>query len=320
MAKKTFTKTQLANLSPAEINQKIISENYSLLKTLGAEKMRRNMVPIGKLCHFVATYFYRTTGPKADEATRLKNTRQKILKKLRTLAPAKYRKSHFPKTSNHGLVIGFNHPSLGEILRLVALKLDLMGDKPMFFPVNLPWYEAIAPDYDLLKKLGVIITPTITPATWEKLALKPNTKIYQQASHIKRGFRELYTKSSADIVKSGGVIFVAPAATRQTTVFKNQVVYEKTADIIPTMSVLALKLLKDPDLNCDFLPLAVLPPKNANRNLNLFKTYQLLPGQPISADHIRSKYFKAKNPQKLDGFDYDFHQQIAHQLPKKFWY
>ena len=32
------------------------------------------------------------------------------------------------------------------------------------------------------------------------------------------------------------------------------------------------------------------------------------------------KYFKTKEPKKLDGFDYDFHQRIAAVLPKDMWY
>ena len=35
---------------------------------------------------------------------------------------------------------------------------------------------------------------------------------------------------------------------------------------------------------------------------------------------IRKNYFKTKNPRRLEGFDYDFHQRIADKLPKDFWY
>lgn len=321
MAKKnTFTKTQLAELSAEEIIDKIIYENYSLLTTLGADKMRRDMVPVGKACHFIASYFYKTSGPKNNEEKRLENARKKILKRLKTIAPAKYKAADFPKLSKNGLVIGFNHPSLGEILRLVELKLDLMGDKPMFFPVNLPWYEAIAPDYELLKKLGVIITPTITPSTWKKLNLKEGTKAHEAGLRLKRAFRDIYTKLSHDTVKNGGIIFVAPAATRQATVFKTEAVYNKTEEIIPTMSILALSLYKDEEMNCDFLPLAVQPPKNYKRALNLFKPYTLRPAKLMTANYIKKTYFKAPNPKRLDGFDYDFHLRIANELPKKFWY
>ena len=129
----------------------------------------------------------------------------------------------------------------------------------------------------------------------------------------------MYTDLSHETIKNGGVIFVAPSATRQATVFKNKDVYEKKEEVIPTMSVLALRLYEDPEMKCDFLPMAVLPPEGYKRGLNIRKHYKLIPGEVMMADYIRKKYFgKVKKPAKLDGFDYEFHQRIADKLPKEF--
>jgi hypothetical protein len=103
-------------------------------------------------------------------------------------------------------------------------------------------------------------------------------------------------------------------------VFKTKEAYNKEEEIIPTMSMLALKLYSDPEIKCDFLPMAVLPPKNYKRGLNFGKKYRLIPGKIMTAAEIRQKYFKTKNPKRLEGFDYDFHQRIADELPKSFWY
>ena len=316
--KKVFSNKQLENLSATELNDKIKYENYSLLKTLGAEKLRREMIPVGKACHLAINYFINSTGPKNNPEEHSKNARKKLVKVLSKITPGDYK--NFPKDNADGLVIGFNHPSLGEIARILTMKVDLMGDKPMLFPVNLPWYEALAPDFDKIKMLGIIITPTITPSTWKKMELKEGTKIYDLASRIKRDFREMYTDSSRQTVKDGGVIFVAPSATRQTTVFKNKAVFDQEEPIIPTMSVLALRLYRDPEMRCDFLPMAVLPPEGYKKGLNFRKKYRLIPGEKMSADEIRKTYFKEKNPERLDGFDYEFHKRIAAKLPKKFWY
>lgn len=316
--KKVFSNKQLENLSATELNDKIKYENYSLLKTLGAEKLRREMIPVGKACHLAINYFINSTGPKNNPEEHSKNARKKLVKVLSKITPGDYK--NFPKDNADGLVIGFNHPSLGEIARILTMKVDLMGDKPMLFPVNLPWYEALAPDFDKIKMLGIIITPTITPSTWKKMELKEGTKIYDLASRIKRDFREMYTDSSRQIVKDGGVIFVAPSATRQTTVFKNKAVFDQEEPIIPTMSVLALRLYRDPEMRCDFLPMAVLPPEGYKKGLNFRKKYRLIPGEKMSADEIRKTYFKEKNPERLEGFDYEFHKRIAAKLPKKFWY
>ena len=316
--KKTFTNEELKTLSAGEINRKIIYENYSLLRTLGAEKLRKEMVPVGKACRAAVGYFVNTTGPKKNYEKHSKNARKKLVKVLSRIAPGEYH--GFPKDPKNGLVVGFNHPSLGEIGRIMMMKVDVMGESTMLFPVNLPWYESLAPFYDKIKMLGIIITPTITPSTWDKMNLQKGTLLYEAGNRIKHEFKDMYTDLSHEIVKNGGVIFVAPSATRQEKVFKSKAVYDKVEPIIPTMSVLALRLYQDPEMKCDFLPMAVLPPNGYKRGLNIRKKYRLIPGKVMTADYIRKKYFKTKNPERLEGFDYEFHQRIADELPKSFWY
>ncbi len=320
MAKKKniFTTKQLEELTAEEIIDKIQHENYSLLTSLGAEDLRKEMVPVGKACNTAINYFFRTTGPKKDTEKHNKAARKKLVKVLSKITPGSY--NGMPKDTNKGLVVGFNHPSLGEIARILTMKIDIMGDKPMYFPVNLPWYESLAPNFDRIKRLGIIITPTITPSTWKKMGLKEGTKKYEAGNRLKHEFRDIYTNLSREAIKDGGVIFVAPSATRQATVFKTEEVYNKEEEVIPTMSMLAVKLYSDPKVECDFLPMAVLPPKNYKRGLNFGKKYRLIPGKVMTAKEIRKKYFKTKNSKRLEGFDYDFHQRIADELPKSFWY
>lgn len=316
--KKLFTMNQLKNLSAEQVIDKLQHENYSLLATLGAEDLRKEMVPVGKACNAAINYFFKTTGPKKDQVEHNRHARRKLVKVLSKLTPGSYR--GMPHDNPNGLVIGFNHPSLGEIARILTMKIDIMGEKPMYFPVNLPWYESLAPNYDRIKRLGIIITPTITPATWNKMKLQEDTVTYEHGNRLKREFRDLYTKISHDGLKDGGVVFVAPSATRQATVFKNEAVYKKKEDIIPTMSMLAVKLYTDPKMDCDFLPMAVLPPEGYKRGLNFHKKYRLIPGKIMTSDYIRKHYFKDPKVKRLDGFDWEFHKRIADELPKKFWY
>ncbi len=318
--KKTFTDQELKTLSVEEINHKMIYEDYSLLKSLGGEKLRREMVPVGKVCRMVVGYLVKMTGPKKDTSRHAENAQKKLVRVLSRITPGEY--DNFTNDSKNGLVVGFNHPSLGEIARILTMKIDKMGGRTMLFPVNLPWYEALCKYYDKVKLLGIIIAPTITPSTWNKLGIKEGTNLYDNATRIKHEFREAYTKKSHDLVKNGGVIFVAPSATRQAKVFKTPAVYRKEEDIVPTMAVLALRLLEDPEMNCDFLPLGVLPPKKHGRGLNLYKKYKLIPGEIMTADEIRAKYFNKDGsaPERLEGFDWDFHKRIADTLPKEFWY
>ncbi len=316
--KNIFTKKELKELSAEQIIDKLQHENYSLLASLGAEDLRKEMVPVGKACNAAINFFFRTTGPKNNVVEHNRAARRKLVKDLSKLTPGSY--TGMPRDKQNGLVVGFNHPSLGEIARILTMKIDIMGDKPMFFPVNLPWYESLAPNYDRIKRLGIIITPIITPSTWQKMNLKEVSLLFEEGSRLKKEFRNIYTSISHDGLKQGGVVFVAPSATRQATVFKNEATFKKEEDIIPTMSMLALKLYADPEMNCDFLPLAILPPKDYKRGLNFWKKYRLIPGEIMTAKDIRKQYFKTSNPERLEGFDWDFHKRIADQLPKEFWY
>ncbi len=316
--KKIFKKSELKSLTAEEIIEKIKYENYSLLASLGAEKLRKEMVPVGKACNSAVNYFFYSTGPKGNQKKHDRNAQKKLVKTLKRLAPGDYTK--MPKSLENGMVVGFNHPSLGEIGRIMTMKVDLYGDRLTCFPVNLPWYEALAPNYDRIRRLGFVITPTITPATWKKMDLKEGSLLYDEGNRIKHEFRNIYTNLSHDIIKNGGIVFVAPSATRQATVFKTEEAFLKEEDIIPTMSMLALKLYSDPEMNCNFLPMAVLPEEGIKRGLNFFKHYELIPGKIMTADYIRKTYFKEKESKRLEGFDYDFHMRIAEKLPKKFWY
>jgi len=318
MSKKIFTKSQLKELSAEEIIEKIKYENYSLLDSFGAEDMRKEMVPVGKICNLAINYFFNSTGIRNDSEKHNPAARRKLVRTLAKLTPGTYK--DIPTDKKQGLVIGFNHPSLGEIARILMMKIDVMGDKPMYFPVNLPWYESLAPNFDRIRRLGIVITPTITPSTWHKLNLKEGTALYEAGNRLKREFRDIYTDLSIKAMKEGGVIFVAPSATRQATVFKTEEAFKKEEEIIPTMSMLALKLYADPKVKCEFLPLAILPPKDYKRGLNFYKNYRLIPGEAMTADYIREKYFKSEHPKRLEGFDWDFHKRIADQLPQRFWF
>lgn len=318
MAKKLFSQKELSTLSAEEIIEKIKHENYSLLDSFGAQKLRQEMVPVGKICNTVVNYLFRGSKKLSTKEQQDKQARRNLLKTFSKITPGSHKK--LPPLNGTGVVIGFNHPSLGEIPRLIAMKVAAMEDSLICFPVNLPWYEALAPNYDRIRRLGIVITPTITPSTWGKIGLKEGSVMYEGGQRLKKDFKDIYTKMSSEIVKEGGVIFVAPSATRQATVFKTEEAYNSKEDIIPTMSILAIKLLSDPKINCDFLPLSILPPQGYSRGLNIGKKYQLIPGNPMSAKEIRQKYFTTPNPKRLEGFDYDFHKRLAENLPRDFWY
>ena len=61
--KKVFEKDELIKMTAEEVIDKLQHENYSLLKTLDSDDLRKEMVKVGKACNTAINYFFRTTGP-----------------------------------------------------------------------------------------------------------------------------------------------------------------------------------------------------------------------------------------------------------------
>ena len=60
------------------------------------------------------------------------------------------------------------------------------------------------------------------------------------------------------------------------------------------MSMLALKLYSDPEIKCDFIPMAIFPPKNYKRGLNFGKKYRLIPGKIMTAAEFAKNISKPR--------------------------
>ena len=91
MAKKyVFSRKELENLSAEEIINKLQHENYSLLDSLGAKDLRKEMVNVGRVCNAAVNYFFQTTGPKNDLEKHNKAARKKLVKVLSKITPGSY--------------------------------------------------------------------------------------------------------------------------------------------------------------------------------------------------------------------------------------
>ena len=77
-SKKTFTQKELETLSAEKIIDRIQHKDYSLLATVGADKLRKEMVPVGKACNIAINYFFNTTGPKFNREKHNQAARRKL--------------------------------------------------------------------------------------------------------------------------------------------------------------------------------------------------------------------------------------------------
>ena len=279
---------ELLEYSGAELIEKLNKGEISVLESLGAHKLKKEMKAAGFFCKLLADYICL---PKKDD-----NLRKRAANVLKLVTPADKTYS-FPQM-NEAVIIGFNHPSLGEIFRLLLLAFDSYQDKEYLFPVNLPWYEAITGIIPKLARLGIRITPMITPSTEKKLKelCKDDNDRLQQIQHFKVVFERRYMRSARDAAESGSAIFVAPSATRQKEVIGDH--------IHPTMTILAHMVYRNPETKAAFIPVTVIEPQKNNRGMNLFKKYTICPCESFERKEVEAAANKTRD------FDYLFLQRI----------
>ena len=279
---------KIRDYSGQELLRLLDTGKISILNVLGAHDLKKEMIPVGRLCSLVVRIACRT---KDDSALR-----KRAVSIIRIAAPAK-RIGKFP-TSEHTVVIGFNHPSLGEVARLLYLGFQRYPDREFLFPVNLPWYESIVPVIPQLERLGIHICPMITPATESKLKAKAagDEAMLKDIQLLKMIFDHRYVREVKNIAQKNGVIFVAPSATRQKEVISDPV--------YPSMTVLA-HLVHKGGRQSLFVPVAVFAPIHGNRELNLFRSYYIEPCEPFETDEVLSLVSG-----KDRAFDYAFLKRI----------
>ena len=209
---------------------------------------------------------------------------------------------------NASLVFGFNHPTLGEIIRLLAVLECEYPNKNFLFPVNIGWYEAVAPVANRMERLGLYITPTITPSTREKMSKILDDEHMKLVDKLTSEFNYDYLELCSKFVAEKNIIMIAPSATRQETVFRNRAQYYGLEKIEPpTMTLIALSLKRAKCRDYLFVPIAVVPPKHRNRRLNLFKIYHISPCAWIPSN-TTEKLCKGRN------FEHFFLARISDEL------
>ena len=290
------------------------ARDFSLLESAGCHRLRREMHIPGFLCRFTVNTAFALSGGKRKTLRSYNKVRQKLSKLLDKVTPAEIN-GNFPTDADRALVIGFNHPSLGEIGRFVGVCMRDYGRRKHLFPVNLPWYEALMPIVGRLEEIGIYITPIITPSAYEKIKAYASDEWLEQLDAVRTGFSNHYMKLCVKFAEEGGVIWVAPSATRRRTVFNSaDECSMKVACMPQTMSLLATALVRAKVTECDFVPVGIQPPNGFKPGLNLFKTYRLSVGESIpmsEASNLLRERLPSGRGRRLD---HEFLSRIAKQV------
>ncbi len=344
---KAFPLDSISTMSSTELITKLENGEMSLLKSFSVNHMRflKRMIVgprpawsqisgllswtlglfvmnyiVGPICRFVLWCVLLGGGAPKDE-NYWKKKRVKAVRVVRFFFPDQVLGTT-PDIENQGLIVGFNHPTLHEILSLIAWALDRFPKRRNNYPTNLPWYESICTCAPTLKKLGICITPLITQSTFKKLEKvhQGDEKMIGAISKVSELLLSHYFSVAIDFERSGDNTFAAPSSTRQVTIFPKGAAFHKdpgAVKLLPAMSGLMFRIARaggDRKPEAIFLPVTVIPPKlriKWLKGLKPFSRYSLIIGRGFSMEEAK----------KLGrGIDYAFLKRLAENAPEELWY
>ena len=154
----------LKGMSTDRLVELITDKRVSVLEAFGKKRLYRTLLPIRWLVKFALWIIFRKAKTSADARKRAVELLDKFTPYQVHGISLKTSQTNQPPT-----IIGFNHPSLGEIARLISLCFRIFPERPLIFPVTLPWFEMFAPFKHRFDGLGMTITPIITPHATETL-------------------------------------------------------------------------------------------------------------------------------------------------------
>ncbi|MDR3297759.1 MAG: hypothetical protein LBT19_00025 [Candidatus Nomurabacteria bacterium] len=296
-------------LMKAEIRQlkeELSACELSVLKSLGANKLRTQMSLVGYICRLVVWLIF-----WGDKNTKRLKARAASL--VRFFFPTRMRVDNYRQNKDAAVVFYFNHQSLFEVLAVIWYCLSRYPNKRYVFPVNLPWYEALCPVFDKLRQIGIWITPMITPNTYKKLVKVAGADEERQmvVRRLKTQFEEEYFKMVAEFVQSKDIIAVAPSATRTKYIFPSQAAFSgvdavaiKTMPRTMSAIVLSIRRSRVESESVDFVPFVATRRHRAGQGLNIWRRHDVYIGKAESLPEILVK-------QKERTLDYECSRRLA---------
>ena len=312
--RRRLTPELVRELSAKELALGITWGEYSVMKNVRNLPMRVRAAAVRWLMSLVGWGFF-LFHPKARHDVTL--ARAQMARLLRRWFPAET-EGEIPREG--ALVVGFHHPSQGEIPRLLLEIFEARPDEEILLPVALNWFEAMVPAMKYLRRFRLRVMPLVTERFLTQLdaeKLRPETLTMLKNVQLKL-MREYYSAVGVALSEHC-VVMVAPTAQRQTTIFKTRAEYHGQAPLAPVMKAIWRSIRKAGVADAQILPVAVLTFADGTA-LNFGRRYRLSFLKPFASEQIEqilaSKTRKMLHPAVANClFDYEFRLRIAAGLP-----
>lgn len=305
---KKLTVPQLTQLSAAELVDGLSRGEFSILESLHCKKLLRGTkgAKIGAGAAIAISKFVAKSKDPRDQRKALSDT-------LRHFAP--YQSQPLATDiSNGGIILAFNHPSLGEILRLIEYCSGTFPKRRMLFPVTLVWFEVLAKYKEFLESIGICITPTVTPNAISEISETAPDSI-DAANEIRQKLNDYYLGLACDFLKNDDIMLIAPSATRQNYIYDSSKQMHGDDPIKPeTLALIVTSLRQKKLMNYTILPVCVVPPEMPSQGLNLFDEYILAPCDYIPSSQAEQLTKKKVGSAKVREIELFYRQLISDML------
>ncbi|MGI6612662.1 MAG: hypothetical protein ACOX0Z_03790 [Candidatus Nanosyncoccaceae bacterium] len=256
-----------------------LDSGTSLMKSFGAFRLWLTTATIGWLIRFVIRLVLQDSK---------KNQHQRILRFINSFFPTRVVRNNCQMErigDKTGIVAYFNHQSRFEALATISWCLTNFEKKPIVLPANISWYEILATIREDLESAGIIVIPMITPKTVDLMRKNRNIDI-EVINEIKSILDQYYFSRTIDCVLSGGIIALAPTATRTAAIFPSYEEYccEKDEGLSgkkPMKALVASIQRKLPRTNGTspvdifYIPFGITRKGFRTRGLNLFRKHDV---------------------------------------------
>ncbi|MBR3164382.1 hypothetical protein IKF15_03750 [Candidatus Saccharibacteria bacterium] len=274
-----------------------LQNGVSLLEIFKCGGLKRKMSIVGAFGRLGLKIARRRTKMDSSNPGFGLTLRHETAKLIEDIAPLRLL-GRTPRPKN-GLVIGFNHPSLGEVLRIIAICCKKFPRQRYLFPVTISYYEALLPMKERCEQMGFFMAPIVTPKMSE-IFLNSSPEHTQEIERLRSSLNSHYLQKCCDFIENGDIVVLAPSAQRQETVFNSLDEMTKRKMIEPaTMSLLATALRRKLSRgDYSLVSLAVKKPQYGGKGMNFGRCYDFCFGKMI-----QGKTAQALARQRYEVFD-----------------
>ena len=317
--RKKISIDELSQKSSEQIIDDMSNARYSLLSSLGCGGIIARFFWVRYACLFFMNMAARKAKRKRYHSLKPNIALKTALAIIFARGAPSVIQPSFPRP-NCGFVIGFNHPSLGEIIRLMGVCMSNYPTHKYLFPVNIIWYEALSPVIDRLAEFGFTITPMITPSAIKKLLKRARTpEAKEQVKRLTREFGAIYLEKTAEFIAEKNIVLVAPSAKRKQYLYDSKEQADGLKPIKPDTITKLSEYLFSKELEFALLPVAIIPPEGATRGLNLLGVYGIHPCNLISSTEMARREFDGREADgKTRRLERYFLEKIALELAKNY--